>query len=101
MYFHAKPILNFYTIYKVKTYKSSDKNTWNNFVLESNQDTFLFQRDFMDYHSDRFIDYSLMVYKNDKVIALLPANRVDDTLYSHQGLTYGGLIYAVYESKSD
>ena len=48
----------------------------------------------MDYHSDRFMDYSLMVYKNDKVIALLPANRVDDTLYSHQGLTYGGLIYA-------
>ena len=35
-----------------------------------------------------------MVYKNEKVIALLPANRVGDTLHSHQGLTYGGLIYA-------
>ena len=35
-----------------------------------------------------------MVYKNKKVIALLPANRVGDTLHSHQGLTYGGLIYA-------
>lgn len=47
----------------------------------------------MDYHSDRFQDYSLMVYKKDKLIALLPANKVDGSLYSHQGLTYGGLIH--------
>jgi len=80
--------------FKVDRYKSSDKNTWNNFVLKSNQDTFLFLRDFMDYHSDRFQDYSLMIYKNDKLIALLPANIIDSNLYSHQGLTYGGLICA-------
>ncbi len=47
----------------------------------------------MDYHSDRFHDFSLMVYKNDKLIAVLPANKVDNRLYSHQGLSYGGLIY--------
>ncbi len=47
----------------------------------------------MDYHSDRFQDFSLMVYKNDKLIAVLPANKVDSRLYSHQGLTYGGFIY--------
>jgi hypothetical protein len=47
----------------------------------------------MDYHSDRFHDFSLMVYKADKLIALLPANKVDDSLYSHQGLSYGGFIY--------
>lgn len=47
----------------------------------------------MDYHSDRFQDFSLMVYKNEKLIAVLPANKVDNSLYSHQGLTYGGLIY--------
>ena len=65
---------------------------WDTFVQESNQDTFLFQRDFMDYHRDRFKDFSLMVYKADKLIALLPANKVESRLYSHQGLTYGGLI---------
>lgn len=48
----------------------------------------------MDYHSDRFVDCSLMVYKNDKLIALLPANKVNNEVYSHQGLSYGGLIYA-------
>lgn len=48
----------------------------------------------MDYHSDRFQDFSLMIFKNKKLVALLPANGVDDMLYSHQGLTYGGLIHA-------
>tara|TARA_B100000767_G_scaffold19370_1_gene17700 strand:+ start:406 stop:1275 length:870 start_codon:yes stop_codon:yes gene_type:complete len=46
----------------------------------------------MDYHSDRYLDYSLLIYKKDVLISILPANRVDDQLYSHQGLTYGGFI---------
>ena len=46
----------------------------------------------MDYHSDRFSDFSLMAYKNDKLLAVLPANRVEDTVYSHQGLTYGSFV---------
>lgn len=33
-----------------------------------------------------------MVYKNKSLIAQLPANIKDDALYSHQGLTYGGLV---------
>lgn len=52
----------------------------------------MFYRDFMDYHQDRFEDFSLMVYKNDNLIAVLPANKVENNLYSHQGLTYGGLV---------
>jgi hypothetical protein len=47
----------------------------------------------MDYHSDRFQDFSLMVYKKDRLVALLPANIVDNVVYSHQGITYGSLIY--------
>ncbi len=47
----------------------------------------------MDYHNDRFEDYSLMVYKKGKLIALLPANKKDDIIYSHQGLSYGGVVY--------
>lgn len=79
--------------YKVTLYKSSDKELWNNFALKSNQDTFLFQREFMDYHSHKFRDFSLMIYKNHKLNALLPANLVDGSVFSHQGLTYGSLIY--------
>ncbi|GGW71575.1 hypothetical protein GCM10008085_24550 [Winogradskyella epiphytica] len=35
-----------------------------------------------------------MVYKKNKLVGLLPANLVDSTLYSHQGLSYGSLIYS-------
>jgi len=33
-----------------------------------------------------------MVFKAEKLVALLPANLTDTVLHSHQGLTYGGLI---------
>lgn len=46
----------------------------------------------MDYHSDRFHDHSLMIYKEDSLIAVLPANRVDAEVISHQGLTYGSFV---------
>lgn len=55
----------------------------------------------MDYHRDRFHDFSLLIYKNDKLIALLPANKKDTTVYSHQGLTYGDFIYSKHLKTTD
>ncbi|WP_298239184.1 GNAT family N-acetyltransferase [uncultured Algibacter sp.] len=46
----------------------------------------------MEYHQDRFEDYSLMIYKNSKLFAVIPANRVGEVIYSHQGLTYGSFV---------
>ena len=65
---------------------------WNLFVAASKNGTFLFDRRFMDYHADRFCDHSLLVYRDQRLYALLPANQKDDTLVSHGGLTYGGLV---------
>ncbi|WP_411893735.1 GNAT family N-acetyltransferase [Winogradskyella sp. A2] len=48
----------------------------------------------MDYHNDRFTDYSLLIYKDEKLLAVLPANINNDSVYSHQGLSYGGLIHS-------
>lgn len=73
-------------------YDKTQKIEWDNFVRESKNGTFLFYRDFMDYHSDRFSDYSLMFYEKDTLLAILPANINGNTVYSHQGLTYGGLL---------
>lgn len=79
--------------FEIKRYNGEeDKEAWNQFVKNSKQGTFLLDRSYMDYHSDRFTDHSLMIYKNDKLYAILPANQNNDILYSHQGLTYGGLI---------
>ena len=46
----------------------------------------------MDYHAHRFRDHSLIAYDDDQPIALFPANIDNDTIYSHQGLTFGGWI---------
>jgi hypothetical protein len=77
---------------KIEIYKSADKAEWNKFVDLSKNGVFLFNRDYMDYHSDRFQDHSLLFTRKDKLIGLLPANIKDGTLYSHGGLTFGGII---------
>lgn len=46
----------------------------------------------MEYHCDRFKDASYLVLKKNNIVAVLPANSVDDIIHSHQGLSYGGLI---------
>ena len=68
-------------------------NLWNQFIADSKNATFLFHRDFMEYHQDRFEDYSLLAFEGEKLVAVLPANRVEDEVHSHQGLTYGSLVY--------
>ena len=74
-------------------YTSERKQAWNNFISSSKNSHFMFYRDYMEYHSDRFKDCSLMFYdEKDNLLALLPANIDDNILYSHQGLTFGGLI---------
>lgn len=78
--------------YTVRPYNSEDFAIWNTFISTAKNATFLFHRDFMEYHHDRFEDYSLLVFEDDKLISVLPANRVGETVFSHQGLTYGGLI---------
>ena len=74
-------------------YTVNQKNNWNEFAKKSKNGHFLFQRDYMEYHSDRFEDFSLIVFDdNDKLIAILPANIKENILYSHQGLTFGGFL---------
>lgn len=77
---------------EIKRYAEDDAHVWNDFVAKSKNGTFLIDRRYMDYHKERFTDSSLMVYDNDEPTALLPANIKGDTLFSHGGLTYGGLI---------
>jgi hypothetical protein len=79
--------------YTIKKYQTADYQTWNKFITVAKNATFLFHRDFMEYHADRFLDHSLIVLDGEKWVAVLPANQVDNELHSHQGLTYGGLLY--------
>lgn len=79
--------------YTVRGYTSEDYALWNAFISSAKNATFLFHRDFMEYHKDRFLDFSLLVFEAEKVVSVIPANRVGDALFSHQGLTYGGFVF--------
>ena len=80
-------------MFHIKRYdKNTDREAWNAFVAQSKNGTFLFDRNYMDYHSDRFEDFSLMFYLNEKLYALLPAHINGNAIQSHMGLTYGGLV---------
>ena len=77
----------------ITKYTVEYKSLWNEFVKNSKNGHFFFQRNYMEYHSDRFEDFSLIVFDdNDKLIAILPANIKENILYSHQGLTFGGFL---------
>jgi hypothetical protein len=78
--------------YTVRPYNSEDFALWNAFISSAKNATFLFHRNFMEYHSDKFQDFSLLIFDDKKLVSVLPANRVEDTLFSHQGLTYGGFV---------
>ncbi|EKA8495043.1 GNAT family N-acetyltransferase, partial [Campylobacter coli] len=76
----------------IKNHTKETQDIWNNFNKDAKNGLFMFDRNYMDYHSDRFMDNSLMFYEDEKLIALLPCNVVENILYSHQGLTFGGFI---------
>jgi len=77
---------------EIKRYDGSMRALWDELARNSRNGTFLHQRGYMDYHSDRFADCSLVALRDGKPCALLPANIEGDTLWSHRGLTYGSWL---------
>ncbi|HSS50942.1 MAG TPA: GNAT family N-acetyltransferase [Thermoanaerobaculia bacterium] len=79
----------------VERFTGEARGPWDDFVRDSRNGTFLFLRDYMEYHRDRFEDHSLIVRdvrEQGTILALLPASRRGDVLDSHGGLTYGGIV---------
>ena len=55
----------------IKRYNGEQKNEWDTFIKNAKNATFLFERDYMDYHADRFTDCSFMFYKENSLAAKL------------------------------
>ena len=70
-----------------KRYHPTMEEEWNKTVSDSRNGTFLINRKYLDYHSDRFSDHSLIFEMDGDIIGLFPANEQETTIYSHQGLT--------------
>ena len=88
----STPDINDYEALSVSTYKPENKALWDNFASKAKNGIFLFYRDYMEYHSDRFQDHSLLFFKDGTLVGLLPANLDNHALHSHAGLTFGGVI---------
>ena len=76
-------------------YDKPAKEEWDTFIARSKNGTFLLKRDYMDYHADRFTDCSHLFYdEKNRLLAVMPGNVEWEShlFYSHQGLTYGGLV---------
>ena len=71
----------------VQRYSDVNKQLWDNFVACADVHSILFYRDFMEYHGDRFADYSHMVFNENKLIAIFPASKdVNGVVHSHEDL---------------
>jgi len=71
---------------------------WDAFVVGSVNGTIFHTRRFLSYHpAERFWDESLVFRRESEIFAVLPAVRGTwdgrDTLWSHRGASYGGLVY--------
>src|ERR1700722_15329079 len=77
---------------KITKYAQEHKNAWDEFIKNSKNGTFILQRDYMDYHKDRFKDFSLLFFENNELAAVMPASLHGKEVRSHGGLTYGGII---------
>jgi hypothetical protein len=77
---------------RVESYTFHYKQIWDEMITHSRNGVFLFYRDYMEYHNDRFQDASLLFFDEHNVLAVLPANRNGDQVVSHGGLTFGGVI---------
>jgi hypothetical protein len=88
----ARSSPDFMTELQVVKYSADQKCGWDDFVRDSKNGVFLFRRDYMEYHSDRFDDYSLLFFRGEQLLALMPASLHGDALVSHGGLTFGGVV---------
>ena len=78
---------------RVRFYEQADRALWDDFVRKAKNRHFFFLRDYMEYHEERFEDASVLVYdEKDRLLALLPLSRHEETAISHGGLTFGGFL---------
>lgn len=80
------------TTVAVERYSPDARDAWDVVVRSARAQHFIFERDYMDYHQDRFPDASWVVLLDGRPEAVFPASRHGAEVISHGGLTFGGLL---------
>ncbi len=82
--------------FDIVVYTEDEEDEWDHFILKSINGTVYHSRNFLNYHpDDRFIDNSIMIYRNTELIAVVPScHNKTNTYFSHRGSTYGGPVFS-------
>ncbi|QBP73991.1 GNAT family N-acetyltransferase [Herbaspirillum huttiense] len=81
---------------RVVAYTPEMEEQWDTWCASADNATILHTRRFLNYHGDRFIDQSRLIYDDAKLVGVLPAASAPgrtDIVTSHPGVTYGGLVH--------
>jgi hypothetical protein len=79
---------------QVERYNPGYKEAWDQVVANGVNSALIHYRDFIAYHGDRFCEVSSLVFLEGKPVAVFPAEYTDKVVTSHQGLTFGGIIFS-------
>jgi hypothetical protein len=82
-------------------YEKKYEKMWDEFINNSKNGTIFHTQKFLSYHQDKFIDTSIMIFKNNNLKALFPAIEFENRIISHRGSTYGGLIVGIKNNIKD
>lgn len=79
----------------VERYHASRADDWARVLADGRNGLFMFERNFLEYHGDRFVDFSSIAYIDNKPVAILPAavDASSGVVESHPGLTFGGVVF--------
>ena len=87
---------------KCKKFSEKNREEWEKFIDGSTNGTIFHYRKFIDYHeTPPFEDSSLLFYKNDTIVAVLPAAIKNNQFVSHPGISFGGFVHGVKLSYLD
>jgi len=77
----------------IVNYNLNKLEEWDDFVLnKSINGTIYHTQKFLMYHNNKFVDASVLIYKNDTLICIFPCCKIDGKYYSHKGSTCGGFV---------
>jgi hypothetical protein len=79
-------------LFTVRLYCPALREVWDGVVMDSVNGNFMHHRGFIEYHGQKYVDFSLLVFLEGEALGVLPAEREGDIVFSHRGLTYAGLI---------
>src|SRR5260221_6091982 len=71
---------------RVVRYGPQHKTAWNAAIRSSRNGTFLFCRDYLEYHGPRLDDHSLLIVDGPALVAVLPGHQSGSVYVSHGGV---------------